>query len=45
MIVSCGQCGVKLKVDETKIKEGGSKLKCPKCANIFIVMRPQEPAP
>ncbi|MBI5190212.1 MAG: zinc-ribbon domain-containing protein [Nitrospirae bacterium] len=42
MIVSCDQCGVKLKVDETKIKEGGSKLKCPKCASIFTVYRPEE---
>lgn len=44
MIVSCNQCGVKLKVDESKIKEGGSKLKCPKCANIFTVFRPEAEA-
>lgn len=44
MIISCTNCGVKLKVDENKIKEGGSRLKCPKCANIFTVYRP-EPAP
>ncbi len=41
MIVSCSQCGVKLKVDESKIKEGGSKLRCPKCQNVFTVYRPQ----
>ena len=46
MIVSCNQCGVKLKVDETKIKVEGSKLKCPKCQNVFTVFRPEEaPAP
>jgi predicted Zn finger-like uncharacterized protein len=44
MIVSCDQCGVKLKVDESKIRPEGSKLKCPKCANIFTVRRPEEPA-
>lgn len=44
MIVSCSQCGVKLKVDESKIKEGGSKLRCPKCQNIFTVFRPQAEA-
>jgi len=44
MIVSCDQCGVKLKVDETKIKDGGSKLKCPKCQNVFTVFRPEEQA-
>lgn len=42
MIVACDQCGVKLKVDETKIKEGGSKLRCPKCQSIFTVYRPSE---
>jgi len=45
MIVSCSQCGVKLKVDETKIKDGGSKLRCPKCQNVFTVYKPQEAAP
>ncbi|MGC2425093.1 MAG: response regulator [Nitrospirota bacterium] len=44
MIVSCGQCNVRLKIDETKIKEGGSRLKCPKCGNIFLVEKPA-PAP
>ena len=45
MIVTCSECQVKLKVDETKIKEGGSKLKCPKCQNVFAVYRPgDEPA-
>ena len=42
MIVSCSNCGVKLRVDESKIKEGGSRLKCPKCANIFTVYKPEE---
>lgn len=42
MIVSCDQCGVKLKVDESKIKDGGSKLRCPKCQNIFAVYRPDD---
>jgi CheY-like chemotaxis protein len=46
MIVSCGQCNVRLKIDETKIKEGGSRLKCPKCGNIFLVEKPASaPAP
>jgi predicted Zn finger-like uncharacterized protein len=44
MIITCTQCGVKLKVDETKIKEGGSKLKCPKCGSIFTVYKPEAPA-
>jgi len=44
MIVSCSGCGVKLKIDETKVKEGGSKLKCPKCATIFTVYKPEAPS-
>lgn len=44
MIVSCSGCGVNLKIDETKIKDGGSKLKCPKCATIFTVYKPEAPA-
>ena len=40
MIVSCSQCGVRLKVDDSKIKEGGTRLKCPKCGNIFLVEKP-----
>jgi CheY-like chemotaxis protein len=42
MIVSCSQCNVRLKIDETKIKEGGSRLKCPKCGNIFLVQKPAQ---
>jgi predicted Zn finger-like uncharacterized protein len=45
MIVSCDQCGVKLKVDESKIKPGGSKLRCPKCQSIFAVYHPDEQKP
>jgi predicted Zn finger-like uncharacterized protein len=43
MIITCTQCGVKLKVDDAKIKEGGSRLKCPKCGGIFTVYRPEAP--
>ena len=43
MIVSCSGCGVKLKIDESKIKDGGSKLKCPKCTTIFTVYKPEAP--
>ncbi len=40
MIVSCNQCGVRLKVDDSRIKDGGTRLKCPKCGNIFLVEKP-----
>jgi predicted Zn finger-like uncharacterized protein len=42
MIVSCSQCNVRLKIDDTKIKEGGSRLKCPKCGNVFLVEKPAQ---
>ena len=46
MIVSCSQCNVRLKIDDAKIKEGGSRLKCPKCGNVFLVEKPAvAPAP
>ena len=45
MITSCSQCGVRLKVDDSKIKEGGTRLKCPKCGNIFLVEKPAAEPP
>ena len=40
MVVICPKCKIKLKVDETKIGEGGSRFKCPKCATILLVKKP-----
>jgi predicted Zn finger-like uncharacterized protein len=37
MIVRCSSCGVKLKIDESKIPGVGAKVRCPKCQTIFPV--------
>lgn len=43
MIVQCDQCNAKFKLDDSKLKEGGVKVRCSKCKNIFTV-RTEQPA-
>ena len=48
MIVTCENCNTKFNLDETLIKETGSKVRCSKCRHIFTVYRPtqsEEPGP
>ena len=46
MIVECQNCQTKFNVDPGRIKEGGSKVKCSSCGNIFKIFRPApEPVP
>jgi predicted Zn finger-like uncharacterized protein len=40
VVVICPKCKIKLKVDETKIGEAGSRFKCPKCATVLLVKKP-----
>ncbi len=42
MIVQCDQCNAKFRLDDSKIKEGGAKVRCSKCKHIFVVQK--EPA-
>jgi uncharacterized protein (TIGR03067 family) len=43
VLVACGECGAKLKVAVTSL---GKKMKCPKCAGVFIAGAEEEaPAP
>ncbi len=44
MIIQCEQCKTKFKLDDSKIKSSGVKVRCAKCRHIFTVMR-EEPAP
>jgi predicted Zn finger-like uncharacterized protein len=37
MIVQCDQCNAKFRLDDSKIKESGVKVRCSKCKNIFVV--------
>jgi len=37
MLVRCDKCGQGYEVNETRISSQGAKIKCPACANIFLV--------
>lgn len=37
MIIQCDKCLTKFKLDDSKLKPQGVKVKCKKCANIFTV--------
>ena len=47
MIVQCEKCETKFNVDEGRIKDGGSKVRCSQCKNIFMIYKPEavEPEP
>lgn len=40
MVVICPKCKIKLKVDDTKLSESGSRFKCPKCGAVLLVKKP-----
>jgi predicted Zn finger-like uncharacterized protein len=42
MIVECGNCGTKFKLDESKIPEEGAWVRCSNCGDVFQALRPQE---
>lgn len=44
MILTCN-CGIKLKVNDEKITEGGVKIRCPKCGTTHTVRKPAASAP
>lgn len=37
MIVTCNECESSFKVDDSLIKETGSKVRCSKCSSVFVV--------
>ena len=39
MIVQCDQCNAKFRLEDTKVKDGGAKVRCSKCKHIFVVQR------
>ena len=54
MVIECKNCGTRFNVDETRIKETGSKVRCSQCKHVFTIFKPQpestlefipEPAP
>ena len=46
MVLQCEQCKTRFRLDDSKIKEGGVKVRCSKCKHVFVVYRdvPQEEA-
>lgn len=42
MIVQCDACNAKFKLDDSKIKPTGVKVRCTKCQNVFVVTPPPE---
>lgn len=40
MIVQCERCGTKYKLDDSKIRDEGIKLRCSKCQHVFTVSPP-----
>jgi len=39
MIIQCGRCSTKFKIDDSRIKPDGSNVRCSKCGHIFFVKR------
>ncbi|HDM09649.1 MAG TPA: DUF3426 domain-containing protein [Desulfobacteraceae bacterium] len=44
MIVQCERCKTKFRLDESLLKEEGSKVRCSVCAHVFKVYPPEAPA-
>ncbi len=42
MIVQCENCKTKFNLDETLLKEDGSKVRCSICGDVFVAYPPQE---
>ncbi len=45
MIIQCEQCRTKFRLDDSKIKDNGIKVRCAKCRHIFTVFKEQTEAP
>lgn len=41
MIVQCGQCNTKFRLDDAKVKDNGVKVRCSKCRHVFTIYREQ----
>lgn len=44
MVIICPQCKVKLKVDDQKLSQAGSRFKCPKCSTALLIKKPSPAA-
>lgn len=44
MIVTCDRCSTKYNLDESLLKEDGSKVRCIRCRNVFVAYPPPKPS-
>jgi predicted Zn finger-like uncharacterized protein len=44
MIVTCDRCSTKYNLDESLLKEEGSKVRCSRCRHVFVAYPPSEPS-
>ena len=42
MIIQCEKCQTKFNIDESKLKEQGSKVRCSLCKHTFVVYPPEQ---
>ena len=45
MVVTCPQCKVRLKIDDSKVPPQGGRFKCPKCSTAIFVKPPETESP
>ncbi|MFO7839027.1 MAG: DUF3426 domain-containing protein [Desulfosalsimonadaceae bacterium] len=44
MIITCEACGTSFRLQTSRVKETGSKVRCSKCRHVFVVYPPQAAA-
>ncbi len=44
MIIQCEQCNTKFRLDDSKVKDSGVKVRCAKCKHVFTVFKEQQGA-
>jgi predicted Zn finger-like uncharacterized protein len=44
MIVTCDRCSTKYNLDESLVKEEGSKVRCSRCRHVFLAYPPAKPS-
>jgi predicted Zn finger-like uncharacterized protein len=43
MLVTCENCNAKFKLDDSLVKDSGSKVRCSKCRHVFTAYKPSVP--
>ncbi len=42
LVITCGSCGTKFRLESEKLKKSRNKVRCSKCRNVFLVEQPDE---